>query len=31
MALYLEKARRTFGRDDLAIASYHMGIGNLQT
>ena len=28
---YLLEARRRFGRDDLAIASYHMGIGNLQT
>ena len=26
---YLTEARRTFGRDDLAIVSYHMGIGNL--
>ncbi len=28
---YLTIARRTFGRDDLAVESYHMGIGNLQT
>jgi hypothetical protein len=27
---YLELARERLGRDDLAIASYHMGIGNLQ-
>jgi hypothetical protein len=27
---YLEIARERFGRDDLAIASYHMGIGNLE-
>ena len=27
---YLRIARRALGRDDLAIASYHMGIGNLQ-
>jgi hypothetical protein len=27
---YLEAARRYLGRDDLAVASYHMGIGNLQ-
>jgi soluble lytic murein transglycosylase-like protein len=27
---YLVAARRYLGRDDLAIASYHMGIGNLQ-
>jgi hypothetical protein len=27
---YLESARRWLGRDDLAVASYHMGIGNLQ-
>ena len=27
---YLEAARRWLGRDDLAVASYHMGIGNLQ-
>ena len=26
---YLEDARRQFGREDLAIESYHMGIGNL--
>jgi soluble lytic murein transglycosylase-like protein len=28
---YLTIARRRFGREDLAIASYHMGIGNLRT
>ena len=28
---YLEIARRRFGRQDLAVASYHMGIGNLRT
>ncbi len=27
---YLGIARRTLGRDDLAVVSYHMGIGNLQ-
>jgi hypothetical protein len=27
---YLTIARRTLGRDDLAVTSYHMGIGNLQ-
>ena len=27
---YLTEARRRFGRDDLAIVSYHMGIGNLE-
>jgi hypothetical protein len=26
---YLTEARRRFGRDDLAVVSYHMGIGNL--
>jgi hypothetical protein len=26
---YLEAARRQFGREDLALESYHMGIGNL--
>jgi hypothetical protein len=26
---YLETARRQFGREELAIESYHMGIGNL--
>ena len=26
---YLTEANKVFGRDDLAIASYHMGIGNL--
>jgi hypothetical protein len=28
---YLTEARRHFGRDDLAVASYHMGIGNLES
>jgi hypothetical protein len=27
---YLALAKRAFGRDDLALVSYHMGIGNLQ-
>jgi hypothetical protein len=27
---YLEQARERFGRDDLAVVSYHMGIGNLE-
>lgn len=27
---YLTESRRWFGRDDLAIVSYHMGIGNLE-
>jgi hypothetical protein len=27
---YLEIARRDLGREDLAVVSYHMGIGNLQ-
>ena len=26
---YLTKAKKVFGRDDLAVVSYHMGIGNL--
>jgi hypothetical protein len=26
---YLVEAKRVFGRDDLAVVSYHMGIGNL--
>ena len=26
---YLSEAKRVFGRDDLAVVSYHMGIGNL--
>jgi hypothetical protein len=30
-ARYLEIAQQHFGREDLAIASYHMGIGNLDT
>ena len=30
-ATYLEIASERFGADDLAIASYHMGIGNLET
>jgi hypothetical protein len=29
-ARYLTIARERFGRDDLAVVSYHMGIGNLQ-
>lgn len=29
-ARYLALAQRRFGREDLAIASYHMGIGNLE-
>jgi soluble lytic murein transglycosylase-like protein len=28
---YLTIAREEFGRDDLAVVSYHMGIGNLQS
>ena len=28
---YLTTARRRFGRQDLAMASYHMGIGNLRS
>lgn len=31
MGLYLEKAIDRFGRTDLAVTSYHMGIGNLET
>jgi hypothetical protein len=27
---YLSQAREHFGRDDLAVVSYHMGIGNLE-
>ena len=27
---YLDFARRRLGRDDLAVESYHMGVGNLQ-
>lgn len=27
---YLELAQRTFGREDLAVESYHMGMGNLR-
>src|SRR3954468_18144998 len=30
-ARYLRIARQPLGRDDLAIAAYHMGIGNMQT
>lgn len=30
-ATYLEISAERFGADDLAIASYHMGIGNLET
>jgi hypothetical protein len=29
-ARYLELARDRFGRDDLAVVSYHMGMGNLE-
>jgi soluble lytic murein transglycosylase-like protein len=28
---YLSSARARFGRDDLAVVSYHMGIGNLES
>jgi hypothetical protein len=28
---YLQDAEHTFGREDLAFASYHMGMGNLQS
>jgi hypothetical protein len=28
---YLTEARDRFGRDDLAVVSYHMGIGNLES
>ena len=28
---YLTLARERFGRDDLAVVSYHMGIGNLES
>ena len=28
---YLQFARKQLGRDDLAVASYHMGVGNVQT
>jgi hypothetical protein len=30
-ARYLKQAKEKFGREDLAVASYHMGMGNLQT
>jgi Transglycosylase SLT domain len=30
-ARYLQMAQKKFGREDLAIATYHMGMGNLQT
>jgi hypothetical protein len=30
-ARYLELARQRFGREDLAVVSYHMGMGNLQS
>jgi hypothetical protein len=30
-ATYLDVARQRFGADDLAVASYHMGIGNLES
>jgi hypothetical protein len=29
-ARYLQLARERFGRDDLAVVSYHMGMGNLE-
>lgn len=28
---YLDEGRRWFGREDLAVVSYHMGIGNLES
>lgn len=31
MARYLQIGAERFGRDDLAVVSYHMGIGNLET
>src|SRR5436190_5669447 len=30
-ARYLQQAEKKFGREDLAIATYHMGMGNLDT
>jgi hypothetical protein len=30
-ARYLQMAQKKFGREDLAIATYHMGMGNLDT
>src|SRR3954447_11561387 len=30
-ARYLQMAQKKFGREDLAVATYHMGMGNLQT
>ena len=30
-ARYLALARQRFGREDLAVVSYHMGIGNLES
>jgi hypothetical protein len=30
-AHYLQLAEKKFGREDLAVATYHMGMGNLQT
>src|SRR3954471_4786263 len=30
-ARYLQQAQKKFGREDLAIATYHMGMGNLDT
>jgi hypothetical protein len=30
-ARYLKFAKQQLGRDDLAVVSYHMGVGNLQT
>ena len=29
-AVYLAQAQKRFGRPDLAVASYHMGVGNLE-
>jgi hypothetical protein len=30
-ARYLQQAQKKFGREDLAVATYHMGMGNLDT
>jgi hypothetical protein len=30
-ARYVQTAQKKFGREDLAVATYHMGMGNLQT
>jgi hypothetical protein len=30
-ARYLQMAQKKFGREDLAVATYHMGMGNLET